>query len=208
MRPGLSCGFVRRVDGGRAVVASWWQSHWPGGNFLADLVASIGRNDQAHHHPTVQGGGKFAVGRSLYRGEDDMSHGAAFDDRGDVVDEDRVGVAMILDRQCCDIGVFHRSPSATADRRSQSWAMKSAGLRLTLPTGSAAGAAAEPVGPTESRIVNYFALRATAGSRGRPAGPFSRGRGISAPRHWPRTPDTWGMRRSRRSRTSPPRNVE
>src|SRR5258708_6273018 len=139
MRPGLSCGFVRRVDGGRAVVASWWQSHWPGGNFLADLVASIGRNDQAHHHPTVQGGGKFAVGRSLYRGEDDMSHGAAFDDRGDVVDEDRVGVAMILDRQYFDIAVFHSCPSTTADRRDQSWAMKSAGLRLTLPTGSAAG---------------------------------------------------------------------
>src|SRR6266853_5665363 len=88
-----------------------------GRNLLADLVASIGRNDQTHHHPTVHGRGHFAARPSLYRGEDDVSEGAALHDRGDVVDEDGVGVAMILDRQSFDVAVFHRSPPSTADLR-------------------------------------------------------------------------------------------
>src|SRR5258706_391285 len=84
------------------------------GNLLADLVASISRNDQTHHHPTVRGRGECAARPSLYRGEDDVSEGAALHDRGDVVDEDGVGVAMILDRQSFDVADFHRSPPSTA----------------------------------------------------------------------------------------------
>src|SRR5258708_19111122 len=118
-----------------------------GGNLLADLVASIGRNDQTHHHPTVHGRGEFGARPSLYRGEDDVSEGAALHDRGDVIDEDGVGVAMILDRQSFDVSVFHRSPPSTADLRPRMepalklWAAKSrgAGLIPSLLAGSAAG---------------------------------------------------------------------
>src|SRR5260370_28292019 len=127
-----------------------------GGNLLADLVASIGRNDQTHHHPTVHGRGKFAARPSLYGGEDDVSEGAALHDRGDVVDEDGVGVVVILDRQSFDVAVFHRSPPSTDLRPAWSplsslCAATSAGLSPSLPAGSATVPAAEfRAGPTET----------------------------------------------------------
>src|SRR5260370_3084963 len=55
-----------------------------GGNLLADLVASIGRNDQTHHHPTVHGRGECAARPSLYRGEEDVSEAGALEDPRDV----------------------------------------------------------------------------------------------------------------------------
>ena len=106
-----------------------------GGNLLADLVASIGRNDQTHHHPTVHGRGEFAARPSLYRGEDDVSEGAALHDRGDVVDEDGVGVATILDRQSFDVADFHRSPPSTADLRPRMEPAPPAAFGTTKRTG-------------------------------------------------------------------------
>src|SRR6266849_5091705 len=138
---------ITRMLGARSSPALPLAEPLAGGNLLADLVASIGRNDQTHHHPTVHGRGEFAARPSLYRGEDDVSEGAALHDRGDVIDEDGVGVAMILDRQSFDVSVFHRSPPSTANLRPRMepalklWAAKSrgAGLIPSLLAGSAAG---------------------------------------------------------------------
>src|SRR5258708_34651272 len=148
----------RRRPASRRVRSALPLAEAPAGrNLLADLVASIARNDQTRPHPTVHGRGHFAARPSLYRGEDDVSEGAALHDRGDVVDEDGVGVAMILDRQSFDAALFHRSPSFTADLR-PGWSPFSNmgsevnGLSPSLPAGSAAGTAAEfRAGGTESR---------------------------------------------------------
>jgi hypothetical protein len=87
------------------------------------------------HHPTVHGRGEFAARPSLYRGEDDVSEGAALHDRGDVVDEDGVGVAMILDRQSFDVADFHRSPPSTADLRPRMEPAPPAAFGTTKRTG-------------------------------------------------------------------------
>ena len=124
------------------------------------------------------------------------------------------GVATIHDRPSFNVAVFHRStpsnPRAQGPRSQFAGGQGSGaerGFASRFRSGDGCGIPGRIDGDAGLSVI---LLRATAGNRERPAGPFSRGHGISTPQRSPRTPDTRGTRclwRSRRSRCSRPRNV-